>query len=238
MLQEDNVAIKQYYEDDDFSKLDSAKLNQIVYNEILNLEERKNKLRDYGSMDKILKPEEDLTGNEFLERTDLNKQEKSFILGKVMTQKYLNNIKSIDSCTVNELHEFSNSFPSMSKQAESHLNFLNPEYNEKHLQFLNKSYHEFLNINNFKQSFVPHELSKAKHFFIMRAGPVGLVFAINVLLRGHRAILIDDRKFDERERYIGILPKFVVDLTNFGVAPSGFVKWVVLNATNDKTPKL
>ena len=39
-------------------------------------------------------------------------------------------------------------------------------------------------------------------------------------------------------RYVGVWPKDITRLTQFGVAESAWVVWTVLNATNDRAPKM
>ena len=97
-------------------------------------------------------------------------------------------------------------------------------------------YHNFLSAEHVKPSFLPTEISKSKHYLIVGGGPIGLVMGIKALLRGHRVTIVDSRKADRRDRYVGIWPKDIGKFTSFGLPECAWVVWTVLNATNDPAP--
>jgi hypothetical protein len=97
-------------------------------------------------------------------------------------------------------------------------------------------YHKFLGAEHVRPSFLPADISTSKHYLIVGGGPIGLVMAIKALLRGHRVTVVDSRKADRRDRYVGIWPKDIGKFTSYGLPECAWVVWTVLNATNDPAP--
>lgn len=97
-------------------------------------------------------------------------------------------------------------------------------------------YHQLLGNDHVKPGFVPADVGKSKHYLVVGGGPIGLVMAIEALLRGHRVTVVDSRKADRRDRYVGVWPKDIAKLTNYGLPECAWVVWTVLNATNDRAP--
>ena len=69
-----------------------------------------------------------------------------------------------------------------------------------HLEFLYPEYHQFLSSEHIQPGFMPTDVANSRHYLVVGGGPVGLVMAIEALLRGHRVTVVDSRTADKRDR--------------------------------------